>query len=340
MRPLLAWSQDDILARRSGYHVLADYLDADKVCAAREETASGLPRLWSRVRRRFSFSRWCTSGSFAVERAVSQRLALESSQLVHFLWCDRDLAFLDLRASRGLRLIGTFHQCPDDLPQVIRRPSSLRHFTAILLMSETQRSYFLQHRVPSEKLHVVRHGVDVDHFTPASLDVPEEFMVLAVGGTRRDYVQMRAVAECFVDQKRIRFVFVGPEDKGHHFARLGNISYRIRVSDAELLELSRRASCFLHLPENATANNALLEAMACGAPVVSQRVGGVPEYVTAECATLSAAGDVTSTVKAISDLAASLSRQQEMRHAARAHALKHDWRIIAKETAEIYRQAA
>jgi glycosyltransferase involved in cell wall biosynthesis len=340
MRPLLAWSQDDILAHRSGYHVLADYLDADKVCAAREETASGLPRLWSRVRRRFSFSRWCTSGSFAVEKAVRQRLAVEPGQLVHFLWCDRDLAFLDLRASRGLRLIGTFHQCPDDLPQVIRRPSTMRHFAAILLMSETQRAYFLQHRVPSERLHVVRHGVDVDHFMPASLDAPEEFMVLAVGGTRRDYAQMRAVAECFEDQSRIRFVFVGPEDKGHHFAGLGNVSYRIRVSDAELLELSRRASCFLHLPENATANNALLEAMACGAPVVSQRVGGVPEYVTDECAMLSAAGDVVGTVKAIRDLVGSPSRQQEMRCAARAHALKHDWRIVAKETAEIYRQAA
>jgi glycosyltransferase involved in cell wall biosynthesis len=55
---------------------------------------------------------------------------------------------------------------------------------------------------------------------------------------------------------------------------------------------------------------------------------------------LSAAGDVVGTVKAIRDLVGSPSRQQEMRCAARAHALKHDWRIVAKETAEIYRQAA
>lgn len=165
-------------------------------------------------------------------------------------------------------------------------------------------------------------------------------MVLAVGGTRRDYAQMRAVAECFVDESQIRFIFVGPEDKAHHFTGLGNVSYLIRVSDSELLSLCRRASCFLHLPENATANNALLEAMACGAPVVSQRVGGVPEYVTDECAILSAVGDVSATAKAINDLAASPSRQQEMRHAARAHAFKHDWRIVAERTAEVYRQAA
>jgi glycosyltransferase involved in cell wall biosynthesis len=342
MPPLLAWSQDDILAHRSGYHVLADYLDASRIVTRRADPSGGVALLGTRLLRRTSFSRWFTGGSAQMEREIWTQCRSASTGPVHLLWCDRDLGFLDLLFPLlNQPLIGTFHQCPDDLPNVIRRPSTLKKFAAIILMSETQRGYFLDHGVPSQRLHRVLHGVDVDHFTPVTLDPPDEFKVLAVGGTRRDYRQMRAVAESFSGDRSLCFVVVAPADQTLPFFQdLPNVTCHARVSDAELLNLYRSSSCFLHLPENATANNAMLEAMACGAPVVSQRVGGVPEYVDDRCALLSAAGDVAGTVKAIRDLATSPSRQREMRHAARAHAQRHDWRLIAKETAEVYQQVA
>jgi glycosyltransferase involved in cell wall biosynthesis len=341
MLPLLAWSQDDILAHRSGYHVLADYLDAPRIVTRRADPSGGAALFGTRLLRRASFSRWFTGGSAQMEREIWTQCQSASTGSVHLLWCDRDLGFLDLLFPLLNRpLIGTFHQCPDDLPNVIRRPSTLKKFAAIMMMSETQRGYFLDHGVAPERLHRVLHGVDVDYFTPATLDAPGDFSVLAVGGTRRDYRQMRAVAESFSGDRTPRFVVVAPADQTQPLKSLPNVTCHARVSDAELLNLYRSSSCFLHLPENATANNAMLEAMACGAPVVSQRVGGVPEYVNTECAKLSAPGDVAGTVKAIRDLAASPLQQQEMRHAARAHALKHDWRVIAKETEAVYQQVA
>lgn len=341
MTPHLVWSQDDILAYRSGYHVLADYLDAPRVVRPRYDPAGGLALLQTRINRRLAFSRWCSGGSLDVEKELGRLYAQGELQAVHYLWCDRDLAFLDVpvRFIR-LRIIGTFHQCADDLPRVIRRPSSLRHFAAIILMSETQRGYFLQHGVQPERLHVIHHGVDVDHFAPASLESSEEFTVLSVGGTRRDYTQMRAVAEACAADAAIHFKIIGPEDKAHHFSGLSNLTYQSRVSDDELLSLYRRASCFLHLPENATANNAMLEALACGAPIISQQVGGVPEYVTADCGFLNAAGDTSGTILALRRLAKDRALQSQMRHAARDHALKYDWRVVAEQTREVYCRAA
>lgn len=276
-----------------------------------------------------------------MEQAVWKHCRAGFDGPVHLLWCDRDLGFLDLFLKHSKHpLIGTFHQCVDDLPHVIRRPSALRKFAAIILMSDSQRSYFTQYGVSSSHLHRVLHGVDVDHFTPESFDAPEAFTVLAVGGTRRNFALMRAVVETLQDDTPITFDIVGPSDKEHWFQDLRNVRYHCRVTDARLLEMYRRASCFLHLAENATANNAMLEALACGVPVVSQRIGGIPEYLTAECSCLSDAEDGPAVIKALRDLAASSSRQCEMRQAARTHALTLDWRIAARATTEIYQNVA
>jgi glycosyltransferase involved in cell wall biosynthesis len=335
--PLLAWSQDEILAHRSGYHVLADYLDCPRLVTRRCDPPGGLALLQTRIARRFTASRWCVGGSLALEKEIRRRVMAGFAGPVHFLWCDRDLAFLDLLTHfMRLPLIGTFHQCADDLPRVIRRPSALRQFAAIFLMSETQRGYFLQHGVSPQRLHVVLHGVDVDHFLPASLEPSQDFTVLSVGGTRRDYAQMLAVMEGCAAEKNIRFMVLAPEDRAPHFSGLANVTHHARVSDEELLRLYQSCAAFLHLPENATANNAMLEALACGSPVVSQRVGGVPEYVNADCALLAAPGDVAATVRHLRELAASQEKQAAMRQAARRHALTCDWRIVARQTRAVW----
>lgn len=339
--PLLAWSQDEILAHRSGYHVLADYLDCPRVVTRRCDPSEGPALLRTRIARRFTASRWCVGGSLQLEGEVRRRICEGFAGPVHYLWCDRDLAFLDL-LTHFMRtpLIGTFHQCAEDLRKVIRRPSALRRFAALILMSESQRGYFLEQGVREDRLHVVLHGVDVEHFQPAGLEAPEKFSVLSVGGTRRDFNQMRRVMEGCSEDRGMRFVVVGPADKAHHFYGLENVSYKVRVSDAELLDLYRSCAACLHLPENATANNVMLEALACGAPVISQRVGGVPEYVNADCALLAAPGDEAATVQHLRLLASSRERQAEMRRAARVHALTRDWRIVAEATREVYRRAA
>ncbi len=337
---LLAWSQDAILANRSGYHVLADYLIEERVTVPRRDATSGWPRLLSRLRRQFSFSRWCTTGSFDLEAAIKRKISTTSSGAVHYLWCDRDLAFLDLSLRQDLKLIGTFHQCPDDLPKAIRRSSALKKFAAIIVMSHTQRRFFEQHGVKPERVHRLLHGVDVDYFTPGSLEATEDFRVLAVGGTRRDFPQMQAVAEALRDKKHIHFDFLGPPDKRHYFQSQTNVRYHSSVNDAELLGHYRSASCFLHLVENATANNAMLEALACGAPVIGQRVGGIPEYVTQECAVLTEQGDISAVVQSIKDLTLYHQRQADMRAAARAHALTLDWNIIAGHTRQLYHSLA
>ena len=91
---------------------------------------------------------------------------------------------------------------------------------------------------------------------------------------------------------------------------------------------------------DATANNAVLEALACGAPVVATDVGGVAEYLGDGAALLCPPGDPAALAAAMArvldddGLAASLSA------AARARALEHDFAVVARAMADVYERVA
>src|SRR5438067_7896894 len=309
--------------RRSGYQVLGDYLpDAEFLSAPRVEPTSAIPLFAARVARKFAFSRWYLGGCAALEWKAMRRLRAGFAGVVHSLWADHDLGYLDLLLNRKRqRICGTFHNCDDTFQHTIRFPRRLRGFNAIILMSETQRPFFLRAGVAPEKIHVVLHGVDTRFFTPAENKPNEgEFVVLSVGGYRRNFPLLRAVCEQMRAVKNVRFEIVAPKSWRDMFAGLPNVRFFSGLDDEQLLEKYRASSCFLQTAENATANNSLLEAMSCGLPVVTERVGGIPEYVDASSTILTPANDATALADAICDLAGSREKQTAMSLAARARA--------------------
>ena len=56
-----------------------------------------------------------------------------------------------------------------------------------------------------------------------------------------------------------------------------------RLSDEEVREEYRQADLLCMPMLDSAANNVFLESMACGTPVMTNRVGGVPEYVAEDC---------------------------------------------------------
>jgi glycosyltransferase involved in cell wall biosynthesis len=99
---------------------------------------------------------------------------------------------------------------------------------------------------------------------------------------------------------------VGPANKGHDTPREQGARHagrmRPMISETELVGLYRSAD-ILFLPViNATANNAILKALACGTPVISTLVGGVPDYVNDESGWLLPVGDVVGHVDLIASL--------------------------------------
>ena len=105
-----------------------------------------------------------------------------------------------------------------------------------------------------------------------------------------------------------------------------NLVLHSHVSEAELVGLYRSADVLFLPVTNATANNSILEALACGTPVISTLVGGIPDYVSKECGWLLPVGDVSAHVNLIASLADDRELARSRREAARTQALKFDCR--------------
>ena len=325
---------------RSGYgRQLAEHVPgAEFLSTERGEPRSGLPLFFSRAARRFAFTRWYLGGNAVLEWKAVRRLWKGFDGVVHSMWADHDLGYIDLFLDkRRHKFCGTFHNCSDDFRHTIRYRSRLRNFDAVILVSETQRTFFLEAGVPDEKIHVVLLGVDAEYFVPAQVQKPSPlFTVISVGGYRRNFPLLRKVCERLANTRNIRFKIIAPESRRLLFSDLSNVEFHSGLNDAEVLAAYQSASCLLHTAENATANTALLEAMACGLPVVAERVGGIPEYVSAEFALLVEPGEDATLAGAIRELAQSPALHAGMRIEARKHAETLAWPQVAGRMIKIY----
>jgi glycosyltransferase involved in cell wall biosynthesis len=82
----------------------------------------------------------------------------------------------------------------------------------------------------------------------------------------------------------------------------------------------------------------LLEAMACGTPLVASRVDGIQDVVTPDVGLLVPPADPGALSGAINSLLGKRDRWEEMSHKARELAVnRYDWAKIAKQYVAIYR---
>ena len=341
MKPLLLLSTlHRNHAAHSAYQALASALpEAQFLTAIRSDPPGGLPLFAARVARRLSFSRWYLGGCAEMEWKALRVLRSGFSGIIHSMWADHDLGFLDLALDRKRqRFVGSFHNCDDTFIHTIRFPRRLRRFDAIILMSRTQEQFFLDAGVAPERIHVVLHGVDTAFFRPPETRVPGHvFTVVAAGGYRRNFPLLREVCMRFRDEP-VRFIVVGPEAWRHLFADLSNVDFRSGLGDADYLGCLQTSDCLLQTVENATANNVILEGMACGLPVVAERIGGIPEYVDPSCSVLTSPGDSDALATAIRDLQHDAALRETLSRGARARAEQLNWNAVAGRMRAIYAQ--
>ena len=100
------------------------------------------------------------------------------------------------------------------------------------------------------------------------------------------------------------------------------------MDDNALRGLYRKATLLLLPMQHATANNALLEGIACGLPVVATRLPGLAAHVPGREAILVEGNTVDGFVEAILKVVRDDGYRQQMAKAARRRALELDWRRI------------
>jgi len=258
--------------------------------------------------------------------------------LVHILWGERDWGLIDrIQSRRRPKVCATFHACSDTLPDILR-PGRLDKLDGIILMSESQRAFFLDRGVDDAKIEMIPHGIDLSFFNHDKNKKNDEFVVLFVGSYRRRFDLLKRVIDIVgAVRPSISFAIIASPDRTRDLQGLPNVRLPTNVSDEDLRGFYNASSCLLMTLEAATANNAILEAMACELPVISEDVGGVREYV-ADAGILVPPGSAEKLAAAILRLHEDSALADHLGHLGRERVKNFDWPMIATRTEAFYRR--
>lgn len=205
-----------------------------------------------------------------------------------------------------------------------------------------------------ERLHVMRNGVDLERFRMldrgamrAELGLRGEPLLLTVGNLHEHKGQRLVVRALQVLRQRhphARLAVVGDgPDRGALQALVAELglgeSVRLvgAVPNTELARWYSAADVMVLASEREGWPNVLLEAMACGTPVVASRVGGVPEIVQrTECGRM--VGERTSTQFALA--IEEVLEQGSPREAVRAYAEAFSWDRTSTQQLQLFQWLA
>jgi glycosyltransferase involved in cell wall biosynthesis len=281
------------------------------------------------------------------------------------------VAALPLRAPRPT--VATLHELPQapgpgvppGAPLVDR---SLRHrartalaarlATRVVCVSARTRDAFCAlHPAVASRAVVVHHAVD-PRFGPASPDAadarddphdphgPDGPYVLAVGRLRRKK-NLATLLEAFARARgaaRHRLVLAGPDGDAAAALRArarrpdlaGRVVFAGHVGDARLVGLYRGAALLAFPSLHEGFGLPVLEAMACGTPVVASEQGAVPE-VRGEAAVTCDARDADGMARALDEILCSPARARALSTLGLEHARRFSGQAAAAAMLAVYR---
>jgi glycosyltransferase involved in cell wall biosynthesis len=175
------------------------------------------------------------------------------------------------------RTVATFHQPPQLLERLVDR-HVVNCLDVIVVVSEIQRAFF-ESMVDETRVRTIPLGVDIDFFrAPDSERVPGPFRCITVGHWLRDWGALRSLALLLLDRDDdVELHVVTDRETG--LEGLANVRRHRSVSDRRLLHLYQTSDALLLPLTNATANNSLLEGIACGLPVIATKLPAVEVYL-------------------------------------------------------------
>lgn len=281
---------------------------------------------------------------FAAELRLLGRSLLRKPHIVHALYGDDQLDLL-LRARRLLPcpLVASFHLPSFRVADRFERfhKHLLAGIDAAVVVSRCQLKDFRCWLGP-DKVIYVPHGIDTQRFCPSGHDSQQRRVrLIIVGDHMRDWeASHRIIDECNARRFPVQFDIVVRQTLWPLFAGCANTRLHAGIREEELIRLYQEADALLVPVIDATANNSVLESLACGTPVISNAVGGIPDYVDDACGWLFGKGEVMGIVKLIDQLCNCPEIAWSRRESARRKSIEFSWNRVAEQMVTIYEAVA
>jgi len=237
-------------------------------------------------------------------------------------------------------------------------PRTAKVADAIIINSESLRSEVEKHLdVDPSKLRLIPEAVDHDLFRPGDsadagcrlaerhgIDRPFILFVSSLWPYKNCEGLLRAFAVARRSLNGHRLVVVGPGRDTAYVGQLHALAEQLGIADdvvwvggvplEETVDFYRAADVFVYPSHNETFGLTILEAMACGCPVVTSDRSAMPE-TAGGAACLADPNDPESIASAI---LRALEEHDRLRPLGLARAAEFTWAQTAKQTLEVYRE--
>lgn len=218
----------------------------------------------------------------------------------------------------------------------------IRRADAVLCISESTRRDVIEFcpEVDAAKLHVIHLGVDGKAFyQESSVRSDANVQTVLFVGQRGGYKRFDLAVEAVWQSPRMSLGVVGPtltdEERTLLQARLGARWREFGpVSTADLRRLYSSAFAFIFPSDYEGFGLPILEAMACGCPVVAAGLSSLPE-IGGNAAYYAESQSGESYAKALSALGSAAVREESVRGGI-ARAAKFDWLLTLQKTKAVY----
>jgi glycosyltransferase involved in cell wall biosynthesis len=224
--------------------------------------------------------------------------------------------------------------------------SGVRRAARVIAVSEYARRGAVEHAgADPSKVDVVYEGVDLQRYVPASPDLEDPFVLFVgalaphknVPGLIRAFDALGLPAKLLIaglpawgaDEVRAA---VGAARNGGAIHLLGF------VPDDEKIRLMQRASAFVYPSLAEGFGLPVLEAMACGAPVITT-TGSAPEEFASDAAVLVPPGDEEALREALREVLSGPARAAELRRLGPERAASFSWEMAARGTVSVWKHA-
>ena len=266
-------------SENSGYDFLAERL---RRLGARIEYprphsvfARLIGRLWleSSGLWRKRFSSYYGTSMLLDERRLSS--IVKKNSIIHFLSAENSFSFF-----RHPNIVCTFHSTLRDREKYFVNKEAMKRVRAAIALTPDEAAYLRQE---IKDVAVIPSGINTEAFFPAEgslLKNPRVLKLLVVGSFWRDFSALERAVKANEDKKEIvEFLILGPTEETRRFLSYPHCRVLSRLPYKEYLDLLQSSDAlFLPLLDGA-ANTAVLEAMACGLPVVTNAGEGPSFYV-------------------------------------------------------------
>lgn len=225
-----------------------------------------------------------------------------------------------------------------DFARLVEEPLMAEH---CLVASSFTKQTLVENGVPAQNVHVIPYGIDLERFSAKrkvrTANTP--LQVLFVGRlVQRKGIKYLMEALQFLPLGSVELTIVGRPVDDLSWLRNSGVSFRLHesVGSAQLLAAYQQADVFVFPSLAEGFGHVLLEAMACGVPIISTTRTAAPDLIRdGQEGFVVAPADSAQLARAIAQLVQHPDRLPAMSEAARARAQLFNWSRFRKQLIQV-----